>query len=492
MHEIKILVLSYHPVIAIETPEEDRVEALLRSVATDIKVPLMVWSLTEGLKRWGEQNAIYETAEPARALAAIGEIGVDAIYWLKDMAPHLHDPALSRKLRDLAERFANNRTPSTIFLTGAELDLSSDISATAVHYELKMPDQGEYRGVINSVLQSLAARGGHVMVDPQMVDLVQLSQALSGMTLNQARQAVAYAALRDGKLAPDDLSAVIEMKAKAIREGGLLEFFPAEDNSHELGGFTGLKRWLESARQGFTPQAQQLNLTPPKGIMIVGVQGCGKSLAAKVIARQWGLPLLKLDAGSLYDSLVGQSEKNFRRATSLAESMAPVVLWIDEVEKGFTLTSGDADSGLSRRLFASFLTWLQEKNPGVFVVATANDISSVPPELMRKGRFDEVFYVDLPDAGSREQIWRIHLGFRRQDPARFDLPALVAATDGFSGAEIEQTVIAALYQCLHDRRTLDTESLLKAVGETVPLSVSRSEEIANLRSYAKERFVPVD
>ena len=309
------------------------------------------------------------------------------------------------------------------------------------------------------------------------------------MTLNQARQAVAYAALRDGKLAPDDLSAVIEMKAKAIREGGLLEFFPAEDNSHELGGFAGLKRWLESARQGFSAQAQQLNLTPPKGIMIVGVQGCGKSLAAKVIARQWGMPLLKLDAGSLYDSLVGQSEKNFRRATSLAESMAPVVLWIDEVEKGFTLTSGDADSGLSRRLFASFLTWLQEKNPGVFVVATANDISSVPPELMRKGRFDEVFFVDLPDATAREQIWRIHLGFRRQDPARFDLPALVAATDGFSGAEIEQTVIAALYQCLHDRRTLDTESLLKAVGETVPLSVSRREEIANLRSYAKERFV---
>ena len=491
MHEIKILVLSYHPVIANETPEEERVEALLRSVAADIKVPLMVWSLTEGLKRWGEQNAIYETTDPAKALATIDQIGVDAIYWLKDISPHLHDPALSRKLRDLAERFASNRTPSTIFLTGAELDLPADVSATAVHYELRLPDQSEYREVVQSVLQSLSARAG-VAVDTQMADLAQLSQALSGMTLNQARQAVAYAALRDGKLTPDDITAVIEMKAKAIREGGLLEFFPAEDNSHELGGFANLKRWLESARQGFSPQAQQLNLTPPKGIMIVGVQGCGKSLAAKVIARQWGLPLLKLDAGSLYDSLVGQSEKNFRKATSLAEAMAPVVLWIDEIEKGFTLTSGDADSGLSRRLYASFLTWLQEKNQGVFVVATANDISTVPPELMRKGRFDEVFFVDLPDPTAREQIWRIHLGFRRQDPGRFDMPALVAATEGFSGAEIEQTVIAALYKCLHDCRALDTASLIAALDQTVPLSVSRREDVAKLQAYAKQRFVPVD
>ncbi len=490
VHEIKILVLSYHPVILIETPEEDRVEALLRSVAADLKVPLMTWSLTDGLKRWGEQNAIYETGDPAKALAAIEQISADAIYWLKDLGPHMRDPAIARKVRDLGKKFAKNNTPSSIFLTGAQMELPADVKAGAVNYELRMPDQSEYRHVIQSVVQSLSERGG-TAVDASMLDLNELSQALSGMTLNQARQAIAYAALSDGRLDSDDVNSVMEIKAKTIKEGGILEYFPAEDNTHQLGGFANLKRWLESARQGFSAQAKELNLEPPKGIMIVGVQGCGKSLAAKVIARAWRLPLLKLDAGSLYESLVGATEKNFRQATSLAESMAPVVLWIDEVEKGFSLNSGDADAGLSRRLFASFLTWLQEKDPGVFVVATANNLDALPPELMRKGRFDEIFFVDLPSDADRGQVWQIHLTIRKQDPARFDIPALVAASDGFSGAEIEQAVIAALYNCLHGQRPLDNGELLKAISETVPLSVSRREDVTGLRDYAKDRFVSV-
>jgi len=477
-------------VIVIDTVEEQRVESLLRSVSLDLRVPLMSWTLTEGLKRVGETNAVYDTTSPFKALAAIEQISVDAIFWLKDIGPHLKDPVAARKLRDISERFANNKSPSTIFLTGADLDLAPDVSAAAVHYDLRMPDQSEYREVVHSVIQSLSSRDG-VSLDTSMLDLTELSRALSGMTLNQARQAVAYAALRDGKLAPDDIAAVVELKAKAIREGGLLEYFPAEDNSHELGGFLNLKQWLGSAAQGFTPAAKELNLEPPKGIMIVGVQGCGKSLAAKVIAREWKLPLLKLDAGSIYDGLIGQSEKNLRKATSLAESMSPVVLWIDEVEKGFSPGRSESDGGLSQRLFGAFLTWLQEKDPGVFVVATANDISSVPPELMRKGRFDEVFFVDLPNAEARAEIWRIHLGSRRQDVNRFDIPALVGASEGFSGAEIEQAVIASLYDCLHRKAPLDMEALLKALSETVPLSVSRREDITRLREYAGERFVPV-
>jgi hypothetical protein len=490
VHELRILVLSYHPLITIETAEEDRVENLLRSVASDLRVPLMTWSLTDGLRRWGEQNPIYGTSEPDKALAAVDQISVNAIFWMKDLAPHLRDPAMARRLRDIAERFATNHGISTVVLTGASLDLPPDVEAVAVPFELRLPSLAEYREVIQSMIQSLAVRGG-APVDTN-VDLVELSRALSGMTLNQARQAIAYTALSDGKLTPHDIDAVVALKAKTIKEGGLLEFFPAEDNQHELGGFSRLKAWLESARQGFSEQAKSLNLDPPKGILIVGVQGCGKSLAAKVIARQWRLPLLKLDAGRLYDSLVGQSEKNFRRAAAMAEAMSPVVLWIDEIEKGFAPTRGDADAGLSQRIFGAFLTWLQDKDPGVFVVATANDISRLPPELVRKGRFDEIFFVDLPTESERAEIWRIHLRIRRQNPDSFDIPALVAATEGFSGAEIEQAVIAALYNCLQANHPLDTNELLASVKNTVPLSASRREDIAGLRAYARDRFVAVN
>jgi len=223
----------------------------------------------------------------------------------------------------------------------------------------------------------------------------------------------------------------------------------------------------------------------------VGVQGCGKSLAAKFVARQWQLPLLKLDAGRLYDKYVGESEKNFRRATMVAEAMAPVVLWIDEIEKAFaSSTAADADGGLSQRLFGAFLTWLQEKQDGVFVVAAANDIQRLPPELLRKGRFDEIFFVDLPSQRERETILSIHLRARKQDPSRFDVAGLAAASDGFSGAEIEQAVISSLYGALRTKEPLTTERLLEALNATVPLSVSRREDIARLRAFAEGRFTP--
>ena len=264
-----------------------------------------------------------------------------------------------------------------------------------------------------------------------------------------------------------------------------------EDNRFHLGGFDRLKSWLERAQIGFTAEAQQLNLPAPKGILLVGVQGCGKSLAAKIIARQWKLPLLKLDAGRLYDKYIGESEKNFRRAVTLAESMAPVVLWMDEIEKAMPSGSGDSDGGLSRRMFGALLTWLQEKRTEVFVVATANDLSSLPPELLRKGRFDEIFFVDLPNEKEREDIFNIHLNLRKQDPGMFDMARLAAAAAGFSGAEIEQAVIASLYRALHLKRSLDTELLLKELAETVPLYVSRREDRQRLRETARDRFVNV-
>jgi hypothetical protein len=432
---------------------------------------------------------VYETAGPERLLGALGELSSQGLFLLWDIAPHLQPPAMSRAFRDIAARFARPGTLSTMIVAGQAVDLPPEIEAVAVRFGIRPPEPGEYRQVVAAVCASLAA-GGRATVEIGAGDYDDFARALRGMTLNQARQALAQAAFADGRLAPGDLARLGEIKAQALREDGLLEYFPPADNAYELGGFAGLRGWLERARVGFGDEARSLNLPPPRGILIVGVQGCGKSLSAKVIAREWELPLVKLDAGRLYDKFIGESERNFRRATALAESMAPVVLWIDEMEKGFA-PSGGEDGGVSRRILGSFLTWLQEKRADVFVVATANDLSIVPPELLRKGRFDEIFFVDLPRADERRQILEIHLRLRRQEPAAFDLDALVEAADGFSGAEIEQAVISSLYGALHAERPLDTDAVLRELRATVPLSVSRREDIERLRATASERFVPV-
>jgi ATPases of the AAA+ class len=295
----------------------------------------------------------------------------------------------------------------------------------------------------------------------------------------------------DGKLNADDIATVVRCKGEMIERGGILEFFPVEENRYQLGGFGRLKGWLETSRLGFSPEARALNLEAPRGILLVGVQGCGKSLAAKFVAREWGLPLLKLDAGRLYEKYVGESEKNFRKATSLAESMSPVILWLDEIEKVFAQGgSSESDGGLSQRLFGAFLTWLQEKRQEVFVVGAANDLMNVPPELLRKGRFDEIFFVDLPVGDERVHIFEIHLTMRKQDPAHFDLQRLAEATEGFSGAEIEQAVISALYRSLQQKLPLNTDAVIDAARNTLPLSVSRQEDIQRIRSIG-QRFTPV-
>jgi hypothetical protein len=488
VHDLKSLVLSFHSLITVETVEEERVRSLVHEVAVDLRLPLFEWSLTDGFHRFAGA-AIGETRDPLAALRHIESIaGNDAIYLLKDMAPHLTTPAIARPLRDLAQRLTATR--SAVVLTGDPIELPKDIEALAVRFALEFPDADELRDLMRTVIDALGARQ-KVAVELTREEAQHLIHALSGLTLNQARQVIAQAIVDDGRLSGEDIRAVIRAKGEMIERGGILDFFPVQENAFQLGGFARLKEWLESAQVGFTPEARAINLEAPKGILLVGVQGCGKSLAAKFVARQWQLPLLKLDAGRLYDKYVGESEKNFRKATSLAEAMSPVVLWIDEVEKVFAQGgSGEADGGLSQRLFGSFLTWLQEKDGEVFVVGAANDLMSVPPELLRKGRFDEIFFVDLPSAAEREDIFRIHLALRKQDPSRFDLAALAAATDGFSGAEIEQTVVAALYRALQHKQPLTVDAIIAAARSTVPLCVARAEDVAAVRALGK-RFTPV-
>jgi hypothetical protein len=491
VHELKTLMLSRHAAIVLESAEEERVDALLGEVARETDLTVFDWTITHGLTRRPGSDAIYGTQQPARMLATIEQLSVEAMFVLKDFSPHLSDPTVARAFRELLEQLAAPHRLSTIVLLGASVEVPPGIAADVVRYELRLPGTDSYRRVIDEVVTSLQA-SGRADVRIAADDFDGFASALSGLTLNQARQAVAQVAIEDGALTPEDLARVVELKARALRQDSLLEYFPPPSSGCELGGFANLERWLERARIAFSDQAAELGIPAPKGVMLVGVQGCGKSLAAKVIAREWQQPLLKLDFSALYDKYVGESEKNLRRALAAAEAMAPAVLWIDEIEKGLT-PSGDqqADGGLSRRLFGSFLTWLQEKQGDVFVVATANDLSALPPELLRKGRFDEMFFVDLPDVAERAEIVRIHLRLRKQDPARFELEQIAGAAEGFSGAELEQVISAALLRALQGHTSLTTGLVLHELAATVPLSRSRREDVERLRAFARERFVPV-
>ncbi len=505
IHDIQTLVTSFHPVIVIETLEEERVEALLKTAAHEMQMPLFEWTITQGLVRspgtfdapWVNEYApagtlkptpFENTEDPLALLNYIKDMSVKAIFLLKDFAKHFDGPVVERLFREVMQLFSQKC--STLVLTGDSIKLPREAAHDAVFYNLKLPDQDELQQAVSEVVRSLKAKN-RIQVQMTKDDAHLLVQALCGMTLKQAQQVVTYAALEDGQLTSRDIGRILHRKAQIIREGGLLDYLPVEDNTAELGGFTGLKHWLARAKVGYSPQAQALNLQPPKGILLVGIQGCGKSLAAKAIAREWRMPLLKLDAGRLYDKFIGESEKNFREAIKLSESMAPSVLWIDEIEKSLAASDTDTDGGLSRRLFGSFLTWMQEKSQQVFVVATANTIGQVPPELLRKGRFDEIFFVDLPDAPERAVILTIHLTLRKQDPTAFDLEALVQATAGFSGAEIEQVVISSLYRALYSNQALDTDLIMAEIKSTVPLSISRREDLHHMRAIATERFVSV-
>ncbi len=489
VHDIKTLVLSFHPVIVIETVEEERVEDLLSAVADAAWKPLFQWSVTRGLMKTSETSPITKTTDPLMMLRHLDSLTVGGVFLLKDLSKYLEDPKVARQFRETARGFLAKR--STAVLTGATVQLPAEIDQEVVRYALHFPDRDELRRVVNTTLQAVRT-DRKIEVRLRDEDHEALLNALQGLTLQQARQAVASAMLDDEKLTPEDIGFVLKRKAQLIRDGGILEYYPVEDNRFQLGGFANLKAWLQRAHVGFSHEAQALNLTPPRGILLVGVPGCGKSLAAKVIAREWKLPLLKLDAGRLFDKYIGESEKNFRKAITLAESIAPVALWIDEIEKAMVSSgSSEADGGLSRRLFGAFLTWLQEKRKEVFVVATANDLSILPPELLRKGRFDEIFFVDLPTSEERETILKIHLGLRKQDAATFDLPRIVAACEGFSGAEIEQAVVSALYRALAQKHSFDAGLLVEEMRQTIPLSVTRREDVEQLREMAQGRFVGV-
>ncbi len=323
LHDIKVLVLSNHPVLAIETLEEERVRELLKAVAAELSTPLFAWSVNRGLQRLPESRSVHGTGEPLGLMKHLLTLTVPGLFHIKDFAPYLENPQLVRATREAAQQC--RRTQGTVVLTGDPIELPPELAGEAVHLRLQLPDMEELRGIVKIVLGSLRKRHRvDVSIGPD--DLERILSALSGSTITQARQALAYVILEDGWLGVDDVTKLVKRKAQFIQDTGLLEYLPADDNAYELGGFARLKTWLARARLGFSAEAAAMNLSPPRGVLVVGVQGCGKSLAAKVIACEWALPLLKLDAGRLFDKYIGETEKNFRRAVDLAGAMAPAVL----------------------------------------------------------------------------------------------------------------------------------------------------------------------
>lgn len=502
LHHLQTLLMSFHPIIVIETVEEERVQALLDQATHELQIMGFDWSVAQGMGRlqgsnnpWNDEfsppganrpQVIEQTADPLDLLRHIHNLSTRGVYWLKDFDRHLEEAVIARQFREVTHAFSYNQ--SAVILTGEQVSLPKEIAHEAVYFDLPLPGPAELKKAIDAAIRSFR---GRVQVELSTQEAQHLVKAVQGMTLKQTKKVIAYAALADRKLDASDIGRVLERKTQVIRETGLLDYIPPEKNTAQLGGFKNLSQWLNRARTGYSDQAKSYGLTPPKGILIVGIQGCGKSLAAKTIARQWQMPLLKLDTGKLYDKYVGSSEKNFRQAVGLAEKLSPAILWVDEIEKSMGQSGSDTDGGLSQRLFGSFLTWLQEKSEEVFVVATANDISALPPELLRKGRFDEIFFVDLPDAQERATIFQIHMARHHQAPKAFDLPLLVAASDGFSGAEIEQAIVTSLYHALYEKCPVNTALIEHTIKATVPLSVSRREDLQRLRAIAQDRFVSV-
>jgi AAA+ superfamily predicted ATPase len=488
--ELRLLVNSRHPLITVETPEEERLEQMLLEVATELGVPLYEWTVTAGLAKY-RGGAIYNTEQPEQALANIPLIQGDTIFLLKDFARYCDNDRICRRLRDLAEQFRAVRR--AIVISAASLQLPAELASEAAPFELGLPTPEELLPGVRDMLAEIN-REQRIPVALDLAGMGQVARNLAGLSGEEAMRTLRMCVLSRGRADAGLLDDVLNAKRQALRNEGLIESVRRDASFADVAGLKRLREWIDKRKSALTPEGQRFGLVPPKGILITGVQGCGKSLAARAVAGEWGFELVRLDAGALYDKFVGESEKNLHKALELAQKLAPVVLWIDEIEKAFASAgaSGDADAGLSQRLLATLLTWMQDREGGVFLAATSNNITVLPPEMMRKGRFDEIFFVDLPSAEVRAALFELHLKKRGRDAATFDLTKLAAASEGFSGAEIEQAIIAGLYTAFAQKQQLTTDILLAEMRSTQPLSVTRAEEVESIRQWAKTRAAPAD
>ncbi len=488
-HDLELVINSRVPLVVVESHEELRVLDLLRSMVLRLQRPLFHWTITQGLKRIDVDYAPQRhNAEAGDVLRHIKSAAQKAVYVLSDFHPYLKDPTNVRLLKDIA--LAYKEMESTLILLSHELEMPAEIRKFSARFSVALPGRDELERIIRNTAAEWARGhpGKQVKTDRKTLDA--LLRNLSGLPARDAQRLARNVIYDDGAITDDDLPAVMKAKYRLLNAEGMLAFEYETASFADVGGLRKLKQWLEHRRAVFHGELQARGLDPPKGVLLLGVQGCGKSLAAKAVAGVWNVPLLRLDFGALYNKYYGESERNLRESLNTAEVMAPCVLWMDEIEKG--IASGSDDDGTSRRVLGTLLTWMAERKQPAFLVATANDIERLPPELIRKGRFDEIFFVDLPVAGVQAQIFAIHLKKRDLDPDEFDLQRLAQAADGFSGSEIEQAVVSALYTAHAQRVPLSTGHLLAEIEQTRPLSVVMAERIKALRSWAASRTVPAD
>jgi SpoVK/Ycf46/Vps4 family AAA+-type ATPase len=501
------LLRARFPYLYVATWEEARALQLITVAAKNIELirterRVLDWSLTNGFT----ENGIAvegDTKQPLKALDFIENFEDPAVFVLKDFhiflggAGRPADAQVVRRLRDLVPAIKHSQRPKNVVFIAPSLVLPNELEKDVTVLEFELPSFGEIRDVLSQMIETNRATG-RVAINVTEEDEERLAKAAMGLTLHEAENAFARAMVEDGKLDISDVEVVLEEKRQTIRKSGILEYLKPDLNIKDVGGLQNLKRWLVKRNKSWLDSAAKYNLPAPRGVLITGVPGCGKSLVAKAVSAMWQVPLLRLDVGRIFSGVVGSSEENMRRAIETAEAISPCVLWIDEVEKGFgSVTGPSGDSGTSARIFGTFLTWMQEKSKPVFVVATANNISALPPEMMRKGRFDEIFFVDLPTHSEREEIIKLHLDRRLTDASvrgefvsdEASLASLAEATEGFVGAELEQVIVSGLFEAFYENRSVSLADFLKAVRFTVPLSVTQAEQIQHLREWANVRAV---
>jgi ATP-dependent 26S proteasome regulatory subunit len=493
LDELDVLIRARYPLIYLVTWEEQRVEQLLADLANSHGKALYTWSITQGLRRvegGRSQTKVEGTVEPAEALAAVEKLVEPALVVFRDLHPYLRDqPAVIRRTRELAH--ALKSTFTTVVLVSPVLHVPPELEKDVSVLDVPLPGIQDLLKLLREIVM-VVREGRKAVIDLRNEEVESLLKAALGLTLSEAENAFAKAIATDQRLDAGDIQLVLAEKRQVIRKSGLLEYYPSEESLSSIGGLENLKAWLGQRTAAFSERARKFGLPAPKGLLLLGVQGCGKSLTARSVASQWKLPLLRLDMGRIFSGLVGSSEENIRKAMAIAESIAPAILWVDELEKGLSGSSGssDMDGGVAARVFGSFLTWLQEKTAPVFVVATANRIDGLPPELLRKGRFDEIFFIDLPDVDERAQIFGIHLQRSGRQAEGFDTLALAQKAELFSGSEIEQAVVGGLYAAFAEGGELEQRHILQAMSETLPLAVTMREEISRLREWATTRTRP--
>jgi SpoVK/Ycf46/Vps4 family AAA+-type ATPase len=478
------------PIVAIESHEEAKVTQMLERFCALNERSLWTWSVTAGLKRHNGLEGAYNTTRIEDALRHIEKSPANAVYLFLDAHRFLDDPVVLRQIKDIAAK-AESTHRMLVFLSG-RLEVPEEIERLTARFRPALPDARRITEILNEEARRYReSTGEQVKANREALDV--LTQHLGGLTEEDARRLARMAIRDDGAVSAADIARVLKAKHELVASSEILVLETGVPDLAQLGGLANLKRWLAVRREAFMSPSPASPLPAPKGVLLLGVQGAGKSLAAKCVAGAWRLPLFRLDFGALYQKYHGETERNIREALAVANAMAPCVLWMDEIEKGVAGDSGgDADGGVSRRVLGTLLTWMNERASRVFMVATANDIAALPPELLRKGRFDEIFFVDLPGAAARAEILRIHLRRTRQDPAAFDLERLASMAEGFSGAELEQAIVAALYEAHAQKQTLGSAHVAQELERTRPLSVVMAEKVRALRDWARERTVPAD